>query len=246
MINLVTSERRPERTALLAETLGERHPEVTTLVNTVHSKPSQTSMGEFTEVITGPGVITEKMGRFIFEIGPNTFFQTNTSQAERLYEIALDFAKINEIDHVYDLYCGCGTISLFASERANQVTGVELVPEAVEAATRNAERNAVTNCSFIVGDMLKTFTDEFVAEHGRPDVVIVDPPRAGLHPKVARRLSRLKAPRLVYVSCNPLSQARDLTDLNTYYQVERVQPVDLFPQTHHTENVVLLISREAQ
>ena len=120
---------------------------------------AQVALGESSDVIFGPGVIEEKMGRFTFEIGPNTFFQTNTSQAERLYDVALDFADLKPDDHVYDLYCGCGTISLFASERAGRVTGIELVPEAVDAAARNAERNGVTNCSFVVGDMLKTFNN---------------------------------------------------------------------------------------
>ena len=243
MLDLVTSARLEDRTRKLADLLARRHPEVTTFLNTVHSGPSQTSMGEHTEVVTGPGFITDKMGRFTFEIGPNTFFQTNTAQAEKLYKVALDFAQLESGDHVYDLYCGCGTISLFASDLADRVTGVELVPEAVDAAVRNAERNGVSNCSFFVGDMLKTFTDEFVNAHGRPNVVIVDPPRAGLHPKVARRLSRIGSERIVYLSCNPLSQAHDLGVLNTHYQIDRVQPVDLFPQTHHIENVALLTHR---
>lgn len=245
MLNLVTSSKLDDRIQKLADMLSERHPEVTTFLNTVHSGPGQTAIGEQTDIISGSGFITEKMGRFSFEVGPNTFFQTNTVQAERLYEVALDFAQIGSGDHVYDLYCGCGTISLFAADLAQQVTGVELVPEAVEAAVRNAEANGVTNCRFIAGDMLKTFTNDFFTEHGRPNVVIVDPPRAGLHPKVARRLSRLGAERIVYISCNPLSQVNDLAELNTYYQVEKVQPVDLFPQTHHVENVVLLTKRKA-
>lgn len=244
MLNLVTSKSNEERMDLLADMLAERHPEVTTLVNTIHGGASQTSMGEHTRVVVGPGAIYEEMGGFVFEIGPNTFFQTNTAQAERLCDVALEFAGIAPGEHVYDLYCGCGTISLFASARAVRVTGIELVPEAVEAARRNAERNDVTNCTFVAGDMLETFSPEFVEAHGRPDVIIVDPPRAGLHPRVGRRLSRLGADRIVYVSCNPLSQARDLADLNPYYQVERIQPVDLFPQTHHVENVVSLNSRE--
>ena len=232
--------------ALLAEVIAERHPEVTTLVNTVNSGLAQTAIGEYTHTVSGPGFITERLGNLSFEIGPNTFFQTNTLQAERLYEVALDFAKLTSDDHVYDLYCGCGTISLFAAQRAGRVTGVELVPEAVDAAERNAETNGIKNCSFVVGDMLKVLTDEFVGEHGRPDVVIVDPPRAGLHPKVVRRLARMGADRIVYLSCNPLSQARDLIELNTFYYIAGVQPVDLFPQTHHIENVVLLKLREAE
>ena len=244
MLNLVTSAQLDDRIERLAEHIKQNHPEVTTFLNTINSGPAQVAVGETSNVIFGPGIIEEKLGRFTFEIGPNTFFQTNTEQAERLYGIALDFASLSAGDHVYDLYCGCGSISLFASESAGRVTGIELIPEAVEAAGRNAERNGVENCTFVVGDMLKTFTDDFVTTHGAPDVVIVDPPRAGLHPKVARRLSRLKAARIVYVSCNPLSQARDLAELNSYYRIERIQPVDLFPQTHHVENVVLLEHRE--
>ena len=246
MINLVTSEQSDARMSALSEFLVDRHPEITTLVNTVHSGPAQTSMGEFTTTVFGPGFIIERLGRFAFRIGPNTFFQTNTRQAERLYGVAIDFADLTSNDHVYDLYCGCGTISLFAAERARRVTGVELVPEAVEAAELNAERNGVSNCNFVAGDMLKTFTNEFIEANGRPDVVIVDPPRAGLHPKIARRLARLRANRIVYVSCNPLSQVRDLRELNAYYHIVRVQPVDLFPQTYHIENVVLLRHREAK
>ena len=244
MVNLVTSERAPSRMDEFVAHVTKSHPEITSILNTVNSGPAQVAIGEHNETLFGPGFITERLGKFEFQIGPNTFFQTNTQQAETLYETALDFAELTPDEHVYDLYCGCGAISLFAAERSARVTGVELVPEAVEAAKSNADLNGVSNCQFVVGDMLKTFTDAFVVEHGRPDVVIVDPPRAGLHPKVARRLSRLKAGRIVYVSCNPLSQANDLRELHAYYDIDRIQPVDLFPQTHHVENVVLLKLRE--
>jgi 23S rRNA (uracil1939-C5)-methyltransferase len=244
LLDLVTSSSIDERNRELAEMVAARFPAVTTLANTVHSGPAQTSIGQSTQILAGPGVIKERLGRFTFEIGPKTFFQTNTAQAEKLFEIALDFAAIRSDETVYDLYCGCGTISLLAADQARRVIGVELIPEAVEAARRNAEANGVTNCEFVVGDMLKTFNNEFVEANGMPDVVIVDPPRAGLHPKVVRRLARLGADRIVYVSCNPLSQVRDLVELSPYYEIRRIQPVDLFPQTHHVENVVLLKRRE--
>jgi len=240
MANIVTSTRSSERMEELASFVRSRHPAITTLVNTVHSGVSQTSLGEATHTVFGPGTINERLGPFTFEIGPSTFFQTNTAQAERLIETAIECADISESDTVFDLYCGCGSISLFAAERAERVIGIELVPEAVEAATRSAATNGVDNCTFLAGDMLHAFTEEFVDTHGRPDVIIVDPPRGGIHPKVVKRLARLGAPRLVYVSCNPMSQAADLRGLCERYRIVRVQPVDLFPHTHHIECVVKL------
>jgi 23S rRNA (uracil1939-C5)-methyltransferase len=229
----------------LAAYIKEHHPLVTTLVNTVHSGVSQIAIGQSCDVVFGSGTLQETLGPFTFEIGPSTFFQTNTAQAERLIGTAIEFAGIKASDTVFDLYCGCGSISLFAAQKAAKVVGVELVPQAVDAAVRNAAANGVENTRFVVGDLLHTFTDEFIGEHGKPDVVILDPPRAGLHPKVVRRLARLGAPRIVYVSCNPLSQATDLQGLTDRYAVTDVQPVDLFPHTHHIENVVKLELRQA-
>jgi len=240
MANIVTSGRRDDRMNELADHVREHHPIVSTLVNTIHSGVAQTSMGEATHVVFGPGTISERLGSFTFEIGPSTFFQTNTAQAERLIESAIEFADISKSDTVFDLYCGCGSISLFAAQRARQVIGIELVPEAVEAANRNAAANGVENCTFVAGDMLYAFTDDFIRAYNRPDVIIVDPPRSGIHPKVVKRLVRLGAPRIVYVSCNPLSQATDLAGLSERYRITGVQPVDLFPHTHHIENIVKL------
>ena len=154
--------------------------------------------------------------------------------------MAAAFAEFQPEDRVYDLYCGAGTISLFVSDRVREVVGVELVEEAVENARANAEANGVENCTFVAGDMLRLFTPDFVEEHGRPDVLIADPPRAGMHPKVVAQIARLRPERFVYVSCNPQTQARDLQLLGGAYRVEAVQPVDLFPHTHHVENVVKL------
>ncbi|MGA7304350.1 MAG: 23S rRNA (uracil(1939)-C(5))-methyltransferase RlmD [Rhodothermales bacterium] len=240
MANIVTSSWSDERMAELASYVREHHPIITTLVNTIHTGVSQTSIGQSAHVVFGSGLLHEKLGRFTFEIGPSTFFQTNTVQAERLIGTAIEFADISPTDNVFDLYCGCGSISLFAAEKARHVIGLELVPEAVEAASRNAASNGIENCTFLAGDMLHAFDEEFIATHGKPDVVIVDPPRGGIHPKVVKRLARLGAPRLVYVSCNPLSQATDLQGLSGRYRITGIQPVDLFPHTHHIECVVKL------
>jgi 23S rRNA (uracil1939-C5)-methyltransferase len=240
MVNLVTSGYDAERMNDLSVYLKKAFPEVTTLVNTINSSVAQTAFGEKIHTIFGPGVIRDRIGNLSFEIAANAFFQTNTAQAEKLYEVAAAFADLQPADLVYDLYSGAGTISLFIADRVRHVVGVELVKEAVENARRNAVANKVDNVSFVYGDMIKTFNEEFIEEHGQPDVLIVDPPRAGMHPKVVKQILRLKPARFVYVSCNPLSQARDLAALKEDFTIEAVQPVDLFPHTHHVENVVKL------
>lgn len=242
MVVIVTSREDSERMALFAEFLRRDFPEVTTLVNTINSTPAQTAFGEKMINVFGPGVVHDKFGPHTFEIAANAFFQTNTKQAEKLYEVAAEFADLKPDDLVYDLYCGAGTISLFVSGRVQRVLGVELIKEAVANAKANAAANGVENCTFVAGDMLKLFTPAFVEEHGRPDVIIVDPPRAGMHPKVVKQIARLKPERMVYVSCNPQTQARDLEQLGDAYCLEAVQPVDLFPHTHHVENVVKLVT----
>lgn len=240
MVNLVTNGYDAERMAVLAAHLQADFPEVTTLVNTINTGVAQTAFGEEILTIYGPGVIHDTIGRYRFEIAPNAFFQTNTKQAERLYEVARDFAALRPDDLLYDLYCGAGTISLFVSEHVRQVVGVELVEEAVANARANAAANDVANCTFLSGDLMKLFTPDFVRRHGRPDVLIADPPRGGMHPKVVEQIARLRPERFVYVSCNPQTQVRDLALLREVYTIEAVQPVDLFPHTHHIENVVAL------
>ncbi len=242
MIVLVTNREDPGRMALFAEFLQRDFPEVTTLVNTINSTPAQTAFGEKMINVFGPGVVHDKLGPYTFEIAPNAFFQTNTKQAEKLYEIAAEFGDFRADDLVYDLYCGAGTISLFIANRVKRVVGVELIEEAVANARANAKANGIDNCTFVTGDMLKLFTAEFVEENGRPDVLIVDPPRAGMHPKVVKQIAKLKPERIVYVSCNPQTQARDIEQLGDAYRIEAVQPVDLFPHTHHVENVVKLVA----
>ena len=240
MVNLVTNGFEEAPMAELAVYLQMEFPEVTTFVNTINTGPAQTAYGEAVHTIFGPGVIHDRIGPYRFEIASNAFFQTNTRQAERLYEVARDFAGLRPDDRVYDLYCGAGTIALFIAGHVRHVVGVELVEEAVENARANARANAVDNCTFVSGDLLKVFTPDFIAEHGKPDVLIADPPRAGMHPKVVKQIARLRPERFVYVSCNPLSQARDLSMLREVYDVEAVQPVDLFPHTHHIESVAKL------
>jgi 23S rRNA (uracil1939-C5)-methyltransferase len=241
MLNVVTSRKDDDRIAELAAFVRANLPETTTLVHTVNDSPAQTAFGESTTVF-GAGVVHDRMGRFRFEIGPNSFFQTNTRQAERLYDVSVEAATLRPDDLVYDLYCGAGTITLWLAQHARHVIGVELIEESVEGARASARANGVENCSFVAGDMLRVLTEDFFREHGRPDVVVVDPPRAGLHPKVAERLAALRPGRLVYVSCNPRTQARDLAALGAgrVYAVTSVQPVDMFPQTAHVENVVAL------
>lgn len=240
MVNLVTSGYDADRMNDLAVYLKNTFPEVTTLVNTINSSVAQTAFGEEIHTIFGPGLIRDRIGNLSFEIAANAFFQTNTAQAEKLYEVVAAFADLQPADLVYDLYSGAGAISLFIAERVRHVVGVELVEEVVESARRNAVANKVDNVSFISGDMMKIFKEEFIETHGQPDVLIVDPPRAGMHPKVVKQILRLKPARFVYVSCNPLSQARDLAALKDVFTIEAVQPVDLFPHTHHVENVIKL------
>lgn len=243
MVNLVTNGFDEDRMALLAGHLQAEFPDVTTLVNTINTSKAQTAFGEEIRTIYGPGVIHDRIGPHTFEIAANAFFQTNTAQAERLYEIARGFADLRKDDVVYDLYAGAGTISIFLAGDVNRVVGVELIEDAVENARENAAMNGVENCTFVTGDMLEVFDREFVAEHGAPDVLIVDPPRAGLHPKVAARIAEFGPERFVYVSCNPQTQARDLKVMKDAYRIEAVQPVDQFPHTHHVENVVKLARR---
>ncbi len=244
MVNLVTNGYNEERMGALADFLQEEKPEVTTLVNTIHTGKSQNPEGE-SRAIFGPGVIHDEVGPHRFEISPGAFFQTNTAQAERLYEVARDFADLQPDDVLYDLYCGAGTISIFMADAVQKVVGAELVESAVANARTNTAINDVTNCTFENGDLKKLFTDAFVGRHGRPDVLIVDPPRAGMHKDVVAQIAKLRPERFVYVSCNPQTQARDIDRLREVYRIEAMQPVDMFPHTPHIENVVQLTSRDA-
>ena len=236
-------EDRPAREGLL-DHLHERFPQITSLLYAVNEKVNDSVYDLDIRTYRGSDHITERMEDLVFRIGPKSFFQTNTPQALRLYRVVRDFAGLTGSESVYDLYTGTGTISQFVSRRAGKVVGVESVPEAIDAARENAARNGIDNCQYLVGDMKDVFDDAFVARYGRPDVVITDPPRDGMHKDVVAQLLRLAPPRIVYISCNPATQARDLALMDALYRVEKIQPVDMFPQTFHVENVVLLSRRE--
>jgi len=215
-------------------------PEITSLMYILNTKKNETFHDQEVHLFSGEAFITEKMEDLHFRIGPKSFFQTNSEQALALYKVAREFAGLTGEENVFDLYTGTGTIAQFVAHQAKQVLGIEYVEAAVEDARKNAERNGIANCEFIAGDMKDILTEEFLAERPRPDVVITDPPRAGMHEDVVKALLALRAPKIVYVSCNPATQARDIALLDEAYSLEKIQTVDMFPHTHHVENVVLL------
>lgn len=240
MVGLVTSARDPERMRDVAGFLMAEFPEVTTLFNTVNRGVAQVATGEETHVEFGPGGIRDRVGDLTLEIGPHSFFQTNTVQAERLYDSARAQAAIGAADLVFDLYCGLGSIALYVAPAARRVVGFELDAAAVAAAERNAAANGRTNVEFRAGDVAETFARAAAGSLGVPDVVIVDPPRAGMHPRVVERLGEAAPRRIVYVSCNPATLARDVAALSSRYAVAAVLPIDLFPHTEHVECAVRL------
>ena len=242
MVNLVTSEDRPDLMRQFKERLVEECPQVTTFLNNITTRKSHVAIGEYERVYHGPGYITEKLGERVFKVSANSFFQTNTLQAEQLYEAAVRMADLKPEDLVYDLYSGTGTIALFLAGHARRVVGVEAVEASVLDARSNAALNGVSNCFFETGDIKeKLNTDrKWMEHHGSPSVVILDPPRSGAHGKVILKILELAPERIVYVSCNPATQARDLKLLcaNGKYIIWEVQPVDMFPHTEHIECVV--------
>lgn len=225
---------------LLMKFLQDSFPEITSLLYIINEKKNETFYDLPVETFHGRDFIYEEMEGLKFCIGPKSFYQTNSEQAYELYKIARDFADLSGDELVYDLYTGTGTIANFIAKKAKKVVGVESVEEAIVDARKNSEINGITNTTFLAGDMKDMFTEEFVKTHGHPDVIITDPPRAGMHQKVVEMLNRIKPKKLVYVSCNPATQARDLELLSAEFEVVAVQPVDMFPQTHHVENVMLL------
>ena len=228
------------RIKALLEAVGARFPEITSLWYVVNEKLND-SIGDLSPVLfKGDDAIYEEMEGLRFKIGPKSFYQTNSRQAYRLYSVARDFAALTGNEVVYDLYTGTGTIAQFVSAKAAKVIGIEYVPEAIEDARDNARRNGITNCTFFAGDMKDVLNKTFIDKHGHPDVIILDPPRAGIHPDVAQVILQAAPQRMVYVSCNPASQARDLAILCKDYSITAVQPVDMFPHTMHVENVVAL------
>ena len=223
--------------------MHETFPEVTSLLWVNNLKCNDTIGDLEVHTFYGTDFIYETMEDLKFKVGPKSFYQTNTEQAYELYKVARNFAKLTGNELVYDLYTGTGTIANFVAHQAKQVIGIEYVPEAIEDAKVNAKLNNLNNTLFYAGDMKDILNQDFIAEHGRPDVIITDPPRAGMHTDVIDTILFAAPQRIVYVSCNPATQARDLQLLNKDYKVMAVQPVDMFPQTHHVENVVLLERR---
>ncbi len=231
------------RTALL-DAVAEAFPQITSLYYVINGKMNDSISDQECILYRGDEAIYEEMEGLRFKIGPKSFYQTNSRQAERLYGVAREFAALTGNEVVYDLYTGTGTIAQFVSRKARKVIGIEYVPEAIADARINAQTNGITNCEFFAGDMKDVLTDAFIARHGRPDVIILDPPRAGIHPDVAQVILNAAPDRMVYVSCNPASQARDLAILCRKYTITAVQPVDMFPHTMHVENVVALQKKE--
>ena len=228
--------------------IAERFPQITSLLYLNNQKCNDTIGDQDILVFKGKDHIYELMEDLKFKVGPKSFYQTNTEQAYHLYSVAREFA-LNSVEEqgeaplIYDLYTGTGTIANFVARKARKVIGIEYVPEAIEDAKENSRLNGIDNTQFYAGDMKDILTADFIAEHGHPDVIITDPPRAGMHPDVVKTIINAAPERIVYVSCNPATQARDLHDLDAYYRVAAVQPVDMFPHTPHVENVVLLLKK---
>lgn len=246
MVNMIFGEDDREKIYMLMNFIREKFPEITTLLFTINEKRNDSLVGLEPQVFCGPGYVTEKLsesisGRnFYFRIGPKSFFQTNTRQTEILYRVARDFAELDGSQIVYDLYCGTGSIGIFLSPGAKKIIGVDVEETAIDDARLNAALNNLANAEFFSGDVIEVCDDDFFSVHGKPDVIITDPPRAGMHALLLRKILDTEAPVVVYVSCNPATQARDLSVLDEKYNVTRIQPVDMFPHTHHIENVVQL------
>jgi 23S rRNA (uracil1939-C5)-methyltransferase len=244
MVIVVFAYAKQDEINKLMSHIDARFPEITSLLYIENQKKNDTIFDQDVVAFKGPEYIHEEMNGIKFRIGPKSFYQTNSIQALRLYEITRDFAGFKGDELVYDLYTGAGTIANFVAGHVREVVGVEYVPTAIEDAKVNSAINNITNTKFYAGDMKDVLVADFVAEHGKPDVIITDPPRAGMHPDVVARLMEIEAPKIVYVSCNAATQARDLLVLKEKYDTVKIQPVDMFPHTQHVENVVLLTLRD--
>ena len=243
MVVVVFFHEDQERREALLKHVATQFPEITSLMYVINGKCNDTITDQDVLVFRGKDHIIEEMEGLRFKVGPKSFYQTNSEQAYTLYKVARDFAGLTGNELVYDLYTGTGTIANFVSRQARKVVGIEYVPEAIEDAKVNSALNGIENTLFFAGDMKDILTESFIAEHGKPDVIVTDPPRAGMHDDVINVILAAEPQRIVYVSCNPATQARDLGLLHAKYEVRKVQPVDMFPHTHHVENVVLLERR---
>lgn len=240
MVHVVFGEPIENQILEVMHFMKSSFPEITSLYYTINRKFNDSIFDQSPILFHGNPFVIEKLADWKFKISPKSFFQTNTKQAQRLYQITKEFAELTGKETVYDLYCGIGSIGIFMSDMAKKVIGVELIEEAVQDANENAALNHITNAYFFTGDVAKICTDNFFETHGHPQVVIVDPPRAGMNEKLIDQILRMESPLVVYVSCNPATQARDLNLLTYKYDITAVKPVDMFPHTHHIENVVQL------
>ncbi|MFJ1329553.1 23S rRNA (uracil(1939)-C(5))-methyltransferase RlmD [Capnocytophaga canimorsus] len=243
MVVIQFFEENKTQRELLLDFLSEKFPQITSLQYIINGKANDSIYDQEIICYKGRDYIYEEMEGLRFKINAKSFYQTNSEQAYELYKVARDFAQLTGNELVYDLYTGTGTIAQFVAKKARKVVGVEAVPEAIEDAKVNAQNNNITNVSFFVGDMKNVFNEAFIAENGVPDLIITDPPRDGMHKDVVQQILNIAPPKVVYVSCNSATQARDLALMDAMYKVTKVQPVDMFPQTHHVENVVLLEKR---
>ena len=240
MVNIIFGKNDKKKIQALAEHILNLFPSITTLLFTINEKKNDSMFDLNPVTYSGKGHVFETLEDFKFKIGPKSFFQTNTYQGEKLYRVAREYAELTGNETVYDLYCGTGSIGIFVSGKAKKVIGVEMIKEAVDDAIENALINGVAHAQFFTGDVAGVCNDEFILEHGKPDVIITDPPRAGMSEQLVKKILEMEAPLVVYVSCNPATQARDLNMMKDKYIVTRVRPVDMFPHTHHIENVVQL------
>jgi 23S rRNA (uracil1939-C5)-methyltransferase len=240
MVIVVFFKNIEDKCKALLEYISASFPEITSLIYIINEKCNDTIGDQDIHVFKGKDHLVETMENLSFKVGPKSFYQTNTGQAYELYKVVRSFAALKDDERVYDLYTGTGTIAQFLAGSCRQVIGIDSVPEAIEDANLNATYNRMDNTLFFAGDMKDVLTTEFVERHGRPDVIVTDPPRAGMHTDVVETILKAAPGRIVYVSCNPATQARDIALLSTGYKVMKVQPVDLFPHTQHVENVVLL------
>jgi 23S rRNA (uracil1939-C5)-methyltransferase len=243
MVNIVLGEKNKAWQQHLFAALETNFPMVTTWLYTINTKFNDSIYDLEPIVHKGNGYIVEKLENFEFIISPKSFFQTNTKQAEKLYQVTRSLAQLTGKETLYDLYCGTGSIGIFCSQQAQKIVGVELIPQAIHDANKNAVLNNLENAFFTAGDVIDVCNTEFFEAHGKPDVIITDPPRAGMHEKLTNKIIEMAAPLVVYVSCNVATQARDLALLNEAYEITHIQPVDMFPHTHHIENVVQLKRR---
>jgi len=240
MVNLIVAKDQKDILFPMLEMLLVKFPMIKSLWYTVNEKVNDSIFDLEVIHYGGNKFLDESLGKVKFQIGPKSFFQTNTHQAEVLYATTAEFAGLTGNENVYDLYTGLGSIALYIADRCNHVVGIEEIEAAIEDAHKNKELNGISNATFYAGDVKNILTDDFAKKHGKPDLLITDPPRAGMHKGVVEMLLKLESPKIVYVSCNPATQARDVQILSEKYTITKVQPVDMFPQTHHIENVALL------